>query len=89
MRQPILTVPMDGKFVILEDDATGAREVARWSTKEGGWVGEDGAPSKITPTHWHPFSQEDHGSGLSPLKWVPSEKAQAQIKHILSQSAGG
>ncbi len=88
MRQPILTVPMDGKFVILEDDATGAREIARWSTEAGGWVGEDGAPSKITPTYWHPFSQEDHGSGPSPLDWVPSEEAQAQIR-AHSQPIGG
>ena len=82
MRQTISTVPMDGKFLILEDDATGAREVARWSTKEGGWVGEDGAPSKITPTHWHPVSEEDHGSGPPALDWRPSEEAQAEIRRI-------
>ncbi len=55
MRQAILTVPMDGRFVILED-ATGVRDIARWSTEAGGWVDEDGAPRKITPTYWYPFS---------------------------------
>ena len=84
MRQAIKTVPMDGKFVILEDDASGTREVARWSTEAGGWVGEDGAPSKITPTYWHPLSQEDHGSELSLPEWSPSEEAQAQIRRMLA-----
>ena len=77
MRQTISTVPMDGKFLILEDDATGAREVARWSTKEGGWVGEDGEPSKITPTHWHPVSVDED-------RWRPSEKAQAPRARLAS-----
>ena len=87
MRQAVKTVPMDGKFIILEDDASGTREVARWSTEASGWVGEDGAPSKITPTYWHPLSQEDHGSGLSPAGWFPSEKSRAQMERILIKSA--
>jgi len=53
MRQAIETAPKDGKIVILEDDASGTYDVARWSAKAGGWVGENGEPSKIAPTHWH------------------------------------
>jgi hypothetical protein len=53
MRQTIETAPRDGKIVILEDDASGTYGVARWSAKAGGWVGENGEPSKIAPTHWH------------------------------------
>jgi hypothetical protein len=53
MRQTIESAPRDGKIVILEDDASGTYEVARWSAKAGGWVGENGEPSKIAPTHWH------------------------------------
>jgi DNA-binding ferritin-like protein (Dps family) len=61
MRQPIETVPSDGRFVILEDDAAGRYAVARWSAKANDWIGEDGEPIAIAPTHWHP---EDNDSGL-------------------------
>ena len=54
MRQVFETAPRDGKVVILEDDASGTYDVAHWSAEAGEWVGEDGAPSKITPTHWYP-----------------------------------
>jgi hypothetical protein len=54
MRRTIETAPQDGKFVILEEDARGNYDVARWSSEAGGWVGEDGEPINITPTHWHP-----------------------------------
>ena len=53
MRQAIDTAPRDGKIVILEDDASGTYDVAHWSAKAGRWVGENGEPSKITPTHWY------------------------------------
>src|SRR5258708_37424540 len=68
MRRTIDTAPRDGKVVILEDDASGTNEVAHWSAEAGGWLGENGEPSMITPTHWHPMSrekyllQEDEGS---------------------------
>jgi hypothetical protein len=56
----IETAPQDGKFVILEEDARGNYDVARWSSEAGGWVGEDGEPINITPTHWHPTQGENH-----------------------------
>lgn len=66
MRQAIETVPSDGQVVILEDDARGIYAVARWSAEVGDWVGENGEPSKITPTHWYPheipFLQDASGS---------------------------
>ena len=56
----IETAPRDGKFVILEEDARGNHDVARWSSEAAGWVGENGEPIKITPTHWHPTQGENH-----------------------------
>ncbi|MBX9819510.1 MAG: hypothetical protein K2Y19_02400, partial [Afipia birgiae] len=53
MRQVIDTAPRDGKVVILEDDASGTYDVAQWSIEAGNWIGENGEPSKITPTHWY------------------------------------
>jgi hypothetical protein len=72
MRQAIDTAPRDGKTVIIEDDASGTYDVAHWSAKAGKWVGENGEPSKITPTHWYPrprdqyFLQEDN---ISPRRF--------------------
>src|SRR6516164_192606 len=60
MRRMIETAPRDGKFVILEEDARGNYDVARWSSEAGGWVGENGEPIKFTPTHWHPAQGENH-----------------------------
>jgi len=60
MRRTIETAPQDGKFVILEEDARGNYDVARWSSEAGGWVGENGEPINITPTHWHPTQGKNH-----------------------------
>ena len=68
MRHAIDTAPRDGKVIILEDDASGTYDVGHWSPEEGEWVGENGEPSKISPTHWYPVLrdkyrlQEDEGS---------------------------
>ena len=56
----IESAPRDGKLVILEEDAGGKQGVARWSSEAGGWVGENGEPTKITPTHWYPTQGENH-----------------------------
>ena len=53
MRKAFQTAPKDGKIVILEDDDSGILEAARWSAAAGEWVGENGEPIKITPTHWY------------------------------------
>jgi hypothetical protein len=76
MRRTIETAPMDGNVVILEDDASGTHDVARWSPEAGEWVGENGGPSKITPTHWSPMPRDK--SLLSLLQEVePSTPFQA------------
>jgi hypothetical protein len=79
MRHAIETAPRDGKFVILEDDASGTYVVAHWSPEAGEWVGKNGEPSKITPTHWFPLAgdkflrQEGEGSSnpsqVGPSAW--------------------
>ena len=60
MRRLIETAPRDGTFVILEDDAGDNYDVARWSSEAERWVGENGEPVKIAPTHWYPTDGEDH-----------------------------
>ena len=42
MRHPIEKSPRDGTVIILEDDASGTDDVARWSTETGKRVGENG-----------------------------------------------
>jgi chromosome segregation ATPase len=70
MRQGIETAPKDGTIVILEDDASGTYDVAHWSAEATRWLGENGEPSKIAPTHWHQrpcdqyFPEEDERQAL-------------------------
>ena len=72
MRHPIEKSPRDGTAIILEDDASGTYDVAHWSTEAGGWLGENGEPIKIAPTHWYPIprvqylSREDEGARDQP-----------------------
>jgi len=42
MRHSIEKSPRDGTVIILEDDASGTYDVARWSTETAKWVGENG-----------------------------------------------
>ena len=58
MRQPIEDSPRDGTAIILEDDASGAYDVAHWSAERGEWLGENGEATKITPTHWYPIPRD-------------------------------
>jgi TPR repeat protein len=78
MRRMIESAPRDGKFVILEEDTGGNHVVARWSSETGGWVGENGEPIKIAPTHWYPTQGENHlQQGLDFsffLRRVPAEQ---------------
>ena len=60
MRHPIEKSPRDGTAIILEDDASGTYDVAHWSTEAGEWVGENGEPTKITPTHWYPMPRDQY-----------------------------
>ena len=68
MRHAIETAPRDGNVVIIEDDAIGTYEVAHWSAEAGEWVGENGEPSKITPTHWYPYSLFPFSSSGTPAQ---------------------
>ena len=77
MRRTIETVPRDGSVVVVEDDASVTYDLAHWSPEAGQWVGEDGEPSKITPTHWHPlpgenYLQQGHDISSSPSQAGPS-----------------
>src|SRR5438105_11193146 len=86
MRHAIETAPRDGEVVILEDDASGTCDVGHWSAEAGEWVGENGQPSNIAPTHWHPiprvkFLQQDEESSN------PSQAAPATVERFELQSA--
>ncbi|SEG65960.1 hypothetical protein [Bosea lathyri] len=63
MRHTIETAPKDGKFVILEDDATGIYDVAQWSPEAAKWIGKNSEPTKLTPTHWHPLVRDEYFLG--------------------------
>ena len=60
MRQAIESAPKDQEAIILEDDASGIFDVAHWSPEAGEWISENGEPSKITPTHWHPLPHDPY-----------------------------
>jgi hypothetical protein len=67
MRRLIETAPRDGKFVILEEDASGKYNIACWSPEVDGWVGESGEPIRIAPTYWHPIEGQKYAQqGLDP-----------------------
>jgi len=52
--------PTDGNAIILEDVAKGTYEVARGSPDADEWVGENGEPTKITPSHWYPMPRDKY-----------------------------
>src|SRR6266705_342797 len=67
MRQTIETAPRDGNLVILGYDASGTYDFAHWLPEAGQWIGENGEPSKITPSRWYPMPGENYlqqGDGL-------------------------
>jgi hypothetical protein len=66
MRRPIETAPKDGTAVVLEDEAKGTYELARWSAEECAWVSKNGKAHEITPMYWHPVQRAEHLEGESP-----------------------
>jgi hypothetical protein len=77
MPRTIETAPRDEDAIILKDDASRTYDVAHWSAEAGEWVGENGEPSKITPTHWYPlqgdnYLQQGHDISSSPSLAGPS-----------------
>src|ERR1700674_5356965 len=73
MRQVIETAPRDGSAIILVDDASGTYDVAHWSPEAGEWVGENGEPTKITPSHWYSMRREKYLSLESDGSSNPSQ----------------
>src|SRR4051812_43298019 len=59
MRREIETAPKDGTLVIIGDEGRGSYELARWSTEQSAWVGENGKPVPIVPTHWLPLRRDE------------------------------
>ena len=70
-----------GRFVILQDAASGSWEVARWAQETNSWVQIDGKPARIIPTHWVAVSGDAAGSedkkSLSFLRDFPQLSAKA------------
>jgi hypothetical protein len=52
--------PKNGDFIILQDACS--RELGRWAQEANGWVRPDGAPVRISPTHWTPVSDDVAGA---------------------------
>src|ERR1700676_5226741 len=73
MRQAIETAPRDGSAIILVDDASGTYDVAHWSPEAGEWIGENGVPTKITPSDWYPMPRDKYLSLESDGSSNPSQ----------------
>ena len=82
MRKAIDTAPRNGDSVILEDAARGTIAVARWSAEAARWVNEDGTPSQLHATHWHPQNLDDKGtpSQLNTTYWHSPAPAQSAVE---------
>src|SRR5258705_149628 len=90
MRRAIDTAPRDGKLVILEDDASGSFELARWSAEARAWVRENGELSKIAPTHWHTTRREFDAIALRQVaKPDPVTVARLEARAALEKSEHG
>ena len=50
LAKPIDVAPKNGDFIILQDACSW--ELGRWDQEVNGWVQPDGAPVRISPTHW-------------------------------------
>jgi hypothetical protein len=53
---PVESAPRD-EFIILQDDRqdSDVYEIARWSAERSNWIGHDGEPIELTPSHWLPI----------------------------------
>ena len=90
MRHAIDTAPRDGQAVIVENDSTGSYDVAHWSDQVGQWVAENGEPSKVTPTHWHPipkYFQQEHDEIVDLLSAQTVVVALVAAGHSLHRSS--
>src|SRR6266566_1671248 len=80
MRHTIETAPRNGNVFILEDDASGTYDVAHWSPEAGEWIGENGEPSKITPSHWYPLPVDNHLQKEFDVSSIPSRAGPSASK---------
>src|SRR5262245_59426148 len=78
MRNPIESGPKDGQFVIIEDES-GNDDVARWSPARKTWVGLNGEPTAIRPTHWWPMPTGGSSVPNGPPPPLPSGLAFPQL----------
>ncbi len=49
---PIETAPKNEEWIALLGESGDVFEIARWSVEKGNWVGREGEPIRIKPTHW-------------------------------------
>jgi hypothetical protein len=49
---PIETAPKNEEWIALLSESGDVFEIARWSVEKGNWVGREGEPIQINPTHW-------------------------------------
>src|SRR5262245_34217078 len=69
MRDLIRSAPMDGQFIIVEDE-DGHSVVAYWSATSKGWRGLHGRAIGIRPTHWWPTQPPaEHGQLRQRATW--------------------
>jgi hypothetical protein len=83
MRRTIETAPTNGKFVIIEEQATGKYDVACWSLEAAGWIDENGEPAKVFPTHWYPIQGENYLQQGPTLPTVRAQTTQVEAKSAL------
>jgi hypothetical protein len=60
LAKPIDVAPKNGDFIILQDACSW--ELGRWDQEVNGWVQPDGAPVRISPTHWTPAADDVAGA---------------------------
>ena len=65
--------PRDESAIIHEDDGSGTYDVAHWSPEAVEWVGENGEPTKITPSPWYSTPREKYLSLESDGSSNPSQ----------------
>jgi len=60
LAKQIDVAPKNGDFIILQDACSW--ELGRWDQEVNGWVQPDGAPVRISPTHWTRVSDDVAGA---------------------------
>jgi hypothetical protein len=50
--EPIASAPKNGEWIALLGESGDVFEIARWATEKRNWVGQEGKPIQIQPTHW-------------------------------------